>query len=45
MELDQIKAAWRCRPTRCFARKPTPQTPSTTPLEVACPDVPFPRRP
>ena len=35
----------RLRPTRCFACKPTPQTPSTTPLEVACPDVLFSRRP
>jgi len=26
-------------PTGCFACKPTPQPPSTMPLEVACPDV------
>ena len=35
----------RLIPTGCFARKPTPQIPSTTPLEVACPDVPVSKRP
>jgi hypothetical protein len=44
LELDEIRAVGRCRSTRCFACKPTPQTPSTTSLEVTCPDVPRSRR-
>jgi hypothetical protein len=41
LELDEIRAVGRFRSIRCFACKPTPQTPSTMALEVTCPDVPL----